>query len=211
MADIPGIPMPDPPPRPKVMRRVTTGIQWAENGPLAPWMHSYLQWLAGEKNGCLSVKGGDPGRRFGVTWSQKTAKANRLSSRKINMKVLRTLEQRADAIAYFEKLRVDLTFRARELMSDDIATNIEARREGLEAARSVQDHKAIKGYTDWVPDVAFPKKALGEDVAPRVIIHLGSKDAARLIGKVLNEPAEEISDIEYEVIEPKQLTDGEEE
>ncbi len=202
--------MPDPPKRPAkgVRRQVTTSRHWAELGPLVPWMLQYLQWLAQEPTGLLSVKGLNRGAASGVTWPQKTARASGIARKKIHMDTIRALEQRPDAVEYFEKLRSDLAYRAREMMSQDIGENVEARREGLAHARQEKDHKAIKGYTDWLPDVAFPKKAAGDDAPARVVIVIGSPAVAKQIGQALG-TEEDVTDIEYEVIETKLLTDGE--
>ncbi len=222
MAEIPGIP--DRIKRlPVHGKRVTTSKEWIAAGPLVPWMLAYLQWVAEQPNAVLSQSGvhkGYTGKGM-TTLSEKTAKAGLLSKRRISTTMIRTLEQRQDAIAYVEKLRADLQFRARELMQQDIATNIEARREGLQHARGYYktedgkevysplgvDHKAIKGYTDWVPEVAFPKKAPEEGKQAVIHLHIGSKAAQHLIAKALDEP-EDIQDVDVEVLDMKQLTDG---
>lgn len=211
--------------------RKTTTKRAITSGPLVPWMYLYLQWLALEPGGELSRPGLNRGAGTGVTWDQKTARAGRIAHRTMSQDSIRVLEQRPDAIAYFEKIRTDLSFRAKELISPDIATNVEARREGLQHARGfvrveverdgqkvieevfsplAVDPKAIEHYTRPVWDLAFPKKSQGDEVAPRITIYLGSKEAQALVGKVLNEPAEEVSDIEFEVIETKLLESGDE-
>jgi hypothetical protein len=208
MAEIPGVPDPKRKSPKTTKARITTTRHWAAKGALVPWMLQYLQWLAQQPSGLLSEKNVNRGAGTGVTWSEKTKAASRIARKPIYQEIIRILEQRPDAITYFEKLRADIAFRAREMMSEDIAVNIEARREGLVQAREAQDHKAIKGYTDWLPDVAFPKKSPGEESAPRITIYLGSKEAQALVGKVLAE-TEDVVDVEWEEIETKQLESGE--
>ena len=219
-------------------RRVTTGKAWIQKGPIAPWMRDYIHWLVQHPSGVLSrptPKGTPPVRRGPPTVSERTAYASRCARRKITTRMITDLEQRPDIVAYFEKLRADAQFLAREMMQRDLADNIEARREGLRQARGfvkaevehtdpetgektvevkeifsafAVDHRAIKGYTDWVPEVAFPKKGDGEAKAPRITINIGPGAAHDLIAKALSE--DEIQDVEFEVIETKQLEAGDE-
>lgn len=222
-------------------RRVTTGKQWIQKGPIVPWMREYIQWLAQHPSAVLCrprVEGEPPLRRGPPTTAERTAKAGLCARRKITGRMLQDLEKRKDIIEYFEKLRSDAQFMAREMMQRDLAENIEARREGLRQARGyvkvereievndrekvkvveevfkpdAVDHRAIKGYTDWVPEVAFPKKTDQAPAAPRITINIGpgNPETKALLGRVLGDE-EEIPDVEYEVIEPKQLTDGEDE
>ena len=221
-------------------RRVTTGKIWIQKGPIVPWMRDYIQWLAQHPSAALSrPTGGKPVRRGPPTTPERTAAASKFARRKITGRMLRDLEQRKDIGEYFDKLRADAQFMAREMMQRDLAENIEARREGLRQARGyvkvevehtnpetgekttemveqfspfAVDHRAIKGYTDWVPDVAFPKKTDDKQAAPRITINIGpgNPETKALLGKVLGDE-DEIPDVEYEVIQPKQLTDGEEE
>jgi len=211
VADIPGLPK-----RKrqstfgKKVARLTTTKHWIESGPLVPWMMGYLQWLANEPHGVLAQKGAHKGYsgRGGTTISQKTSKAGWLAKRKISQRMIRSLETRPDVVAYFEKLREDVIYRAREMMTQDLAVNIEARREGLEKARADGDIKEVRQYTDWVPQVAFPKKGAETPAAPRMVIHIHGKPAQDLVARALSEPAE-IQDVECEVLETKRLTDGE--
>lgn len=199
---IPGVPLPKRAKR----KPTTTTKRWVEMGPMVPWMRSYLQWLAIQPGSELVMQGAPRGYRGGsVTTSQKTKMASMYAGRGLSKDTVRLLELRPDVIEYFGKLQADAQFKAKEMLSQDISTNIEARREGLEVARAEKDHKAIKGYTDWVPEVAFPKKAPEEGVKTSVVIHLGSKQAQHLIGKALSG---EIQECEVEIIEPKQLNAG---
>lgn len=222
-------------------RRVTTSKAWIQKGPIAPWMREYIQWLANHPSAVLSQprpKGTPPVRRGPPTVSERTAAASKFARRKITTRMITDLEQRRDIVEYFDKLRADAQFLAREMMQRDLAENIEARREGLRQARGfvkaevehtdpetgektievkemfsafAVDHRAIKGYTDWVPEVAFPKKTDDKQAAPRITINIGpgNSETKALLGKVLSEE-EDIQDVEFEVIEPKQLEAGDE-
>ena len=207
MADIPGVPLPDPPKRKPTKRRVTTSKQWIERGPLAPWMYHYAQWLAEHPGAILARVGLVNHRRSPPTQQDRTAQASRCARRKITRALVVSLERRADFVDYFEKLRADAQFLARELLRGKISKNLEARDKGLDMAVTVSDHKAIEHYTRPFVELGFPKKAEKEDAAPRITINIGSADAKTLLAKVLDEP-DEVQDVEYEVIEPHQLTDG---
>lgn len=233
MAEIPGLP-PYKKRKPAKRKRVTTTPEYVAKGPLVPWMHRYLHWLAAEPSACLTGQG-----KSGVTLSQKTAQASLVSKRRISTNMIRQFELRPDVLEYFTKLRSDVQFMAKEMLQQDIATSIEARREGLHQARgyvkvekqvevrpgetvtTVQevfsplavDHRAIKGYTDYVVDVAFPKKAPEDGKQASVVIHIGDKTAARLIDNALAQarlPSPEVLDVEVEELPPQPKTEEQE-
>lgn len=209
MADIPGVPLPDPPNRKPTKRRVTTSKQWIAVGPLVPWMYAYAQWLVEHPDSALSRKNAPIGyRRSAPTTAERTLAASKFARRKITKISIGVLEQRDDFIGYFEKLRADAQFLAKELFRQDISRNIELRRKGLEAAAMAHDHKSVEHYTRPMVDLAFPKKLAVEEAKARVTINVIGNDAKALLGKVLEED-DEVLDVEWEEI-PKQLTDGEE-
>lgn len=172
------------------------------------WMRSYLQWLVQQPGSELCLKGAEIGRWRGgsVKIHDKTKMASMYAGRKVSQNLVRLLEQREDVIEYFAKLSVDAQFQAKEMLSRRVAMNVEARDEGLKEARAQKDVKEIRAYTDWVTEVAFPKKAPEEGVKTSVVIHLGSKQAQQLIGKALEG---QIEDCEVEVLETKALNPGE--
>ena len=105
----------------------------------------------------------------------------------------------------------------RELMKQDISLAVEARREGLKLTADVTtdpetgertfgrnfDHKAVRGYTEWLPQLACPKKQEDAPSSTKVVIHLGSRADQSLIARVLGEPAEELMDVEWEAFLPR--------
>lgn len=222
MAEIPGIPAPKRRKQPR-RRKVTTSKDWVERGALVPWMMAYAQWLSQQPAAQLSIKNGHPGHRRGPPGlSERTAKASLFSKAKIPTRVIRLLERREDFVEYFNRLRSDAQFQARELMQQDLAKNIEARRMALNVALDMvpdparpgemkpgpnADPRMVESFTRWVTDVAFPKKVSEEGKATRITINIGSASEARgLIGKVVE--GEEIQDVDYEVIETRLLESG---
>jgi hypothetical protein len=213
--------------------RVTTSLTWIQRGPLAPWMYKYLQWLAQQPEAVLSRKL-EPGQRAPLGrprpyTQERTAAASKFACRGITQRMIRELEQRKDAVEYFEKLRADVQFQAREAMKQDVMEGIEARREALQHARAREqpmrapdgtvvvhpdtgkpvmetlppDGKLIDTMTRWIPELAFPKKVDSAEQAPRVVIHLNSGDAkALLLGHTtpLLPSGEPATDVDYEVI-----------
>lgn len=211
---------------PGTKRRVTTCRDWILRGVLAPWMMQYAQWLAQQPGAELSVPGGR--KRGHPTIAERQAVVNKMARRKIQIALVWMLEQRPDFASYFEKMRTDAVFLVKETLKQDLLLNVEARRVGLERASDLQideatgepvrdaqgrrvygpmlDVKEVRQYTEFIPQVAFPKQAPREDAAPRIVIHLGSKDAKALIERALGEP--EIQDVEYEVIESEKPEPG---
>ena len=224
MADIPGVPY-EPRKSPKNPRsRVTTSLGWIERGPLAPWMYRYAMWLAEHPDAVLSTPGFRGGQRGHPTVSERTAKASLEAKRRIRTRAITTLEQRPDFRAYFEKLRGDVAFLAREVARKRITKNLEARDAALDAAAGriempdgttryiVADVKAVEQLTRPYLELAFPKKEREGEQKPTVVIHLGGKDAARALGLTAEGLLSEASDVEYEVIpNEKRLESGEEE
>jgi hypothetical protein len=215
---IPGIPLPH---RKKAkVRRVTTSIEWIERGPLAPWMYSYCLWLAQDPNAVLVKPDGHRLRRHGPTTQERTAKAGLLSKRKIPQRYIRALESREDFRAYFDKLRADHAFLAREHAKQKIVKNLEMRDLALDRAtgrvempdgtvkHGEVDIKAVEQLTRPYVELAFPKKEPEGEKAPRVVIHLGGQALQQLMGA----PQQvEATDVEFEVLEnPKALESGEE-
>ncbi len=225
MAEIPGIPF-KPRKKPKRKRNTSTTIHWVAraDSPLVPWMYAYAHWLAEQPAAELSRKNAPNGYRRGPpTTFQRTARASLLSKAKINVSIIQALEQRQDFIAYFEKLRSDVQFRARELMQAELANNVNARKMALNVALDLvpdpdrpgemkpgpnADPKTVESFTRWVTDVAFPKKAASEERAPKIVINIGAGEALGLIGKALEE--DEITDVDFEVVETKMLEAGDE-
>lgn len=206
--------------------RKTTSKAWIERGPLAPWMLGYAQWLAQHPEATLSVArvGKERWYRPPPKAAERSAKANKLARRVIPMNWLTLLERRPDFVDYFEKLRADAQFLARELARQHIAKNLEVRDVALDRASGLivmpdgtksygaMDYKAVETFTRPILEMAFPKKVDSAPQAPRVTINIGgaSAETRALLARVLETPDEEISDVEFEVIETKQLDAGEE-
>lgn len=203
----------------KRLARKTTSKHWIERGPLAPWMHAYLQWLAGHPEATLSramINGERVGRRFPST-IERSVMVNKLARRKIPVTSIQVLERRPDSVAYFEKLRSDAQFLAKEIARKSIAKNLEVRDLALDRASGkiempdgsvtygTMDIKAIETFTRPFVDMAFPKKAEAETVSPRITINIGagSPETKALLARVLGE--EDIPEIEYEIIPPKRI------
>jgi hypothetical protein len=192
-------------------------------------MLAYAQWLAQEPEAHLAAAG-----RRGVIHpcrAERTARANFFARRKIETKTLIALEQRTDFGDYFRKLQEDAQFQVREMMVQDLTLNVQARRVALERAADLKmnedgsvemgkdgrpvfgpmvDVKEVRQLTEFVPALAFPKRVEPELTAPRITIHIGSREAKALIGKVLAETEEEVSDVEYEVVEPEPIEEDNE-
>jgi hypothetical protein len=201
-------------------RRLTTSPQWIAQGPLAPWMLRYAQWLIQQPEAELAIPNKGSRKRMGPRISERTAYASLTAKRKINKDYINTLEQRPDFREYFDKCRADVAFLTKELMKRSVHVAVEAREEALGRASgrvempdgSVRygemDIKAVNDLTRWVPEVAFPKKDLAAEKPPTIVLHLGDGASRKLLGTL---GQEEPQDVEYEVIEnQKLLTDGEE-
>lgn len=182
------------------------------------WMTNYLAWLATHPEAELSKPSKGGYFRPIPTTAQRIAKASFLANRRISPALIKELERRPDSIDYFTKIQQDVAFRARELAQQTLAYEIEARAEGLRQAmgnapgegfKSVIDHRAVQGYTSHIPDLAYPKKVMGQESAPRITINIVGADAQRQIAKVFERGNEEILDVEVEEVEMKRLTDGE--
>ena len=193
-------------------KRVKTSKRWVETGPLAPWMQLYAQWLAGEPGAELAgERGGEGYRARHPTNPVRASKASFFAKRVVQTELVRKLEKRADFRDYFEKLRADTAFHAKELAREQIAANFEARANGLHWAVQARDIGQIEKYTRPYVDHAFPKKVDHDRLEmPRVIIQVGGKEAKRLIAEALADDQKAIPEVEYEVIETKRLTEGEE-
>ncbi len=223
MAEIPGVPF-KPRKKPKRKRNTSTTLHWVARpgSQLVPWMYAYGRWLAEQPSAELSRKDAPNGYRRGPpTTSQRTNQASMIAKARINQDIIRALEQRPDFIAYFEKLRSDAQFQAKELMQAELAKNVRARAIALDIALDMvpdparpgemmpgpnADPKTVESFTRWVTDVAFPKKVADTQAAPRIVINIGAGDAKGLIGKALEE--DEIADVEFEVVETKMLEAG---
>lgn len=215
------MPTPDKPKRKKP--RVTTSLTWIERAEsLAPWMTQYCLWLAQHPEAVLSKPMPEKDENGRRGWarprpytSERTARASRFACRKISARLIQALERRKDFIALFEKCRADAQFMARQLGQQQIIQNFEAREIGLQAALGEKDekgkyksvdHKSIEHYTRPFVELAFPKKVEGQEQAPRIVINIsGGGSLAPLLGA----GDDEIPDVDYEIIPPKQLTDGE--
>jgi hypothetical protein len=216
MADIPGIPMPEPRKRAK-MARVTTSKRWIDMGPLVPWMHRYALWLAEHPDAWLTEKGGKGGYRGYPTRAQRTAKASAEAKRKISGPLCQRLEQRDDFRAYFQKLREDAAFKAKQVADRDIVFNLEARGAALRSVANkvtmpdgterwvVDDPKIVEQMTRPYLELAYPKKGAETEKPPTIVLHLGSGDAKKLLG-LTSEP--EAVDVEYEIIENEKLLEA---
>lgn len=189
------------------MPRRKTSKRWVEHGPRCQWMESYIQWLAGEPGAELTGTDTKYRSRY-PTSDERAAKASFFAKRPIQRQLIVLLERRPDIRDYFDKVRGDTQFHARELAKAQIARNFELREKGLELAYQMGDHKSVEHYTRPYVDHGMPKKVNDAPQAPRVIIQIGSSDAQKLIGRVLKEDAPQ--EIEYEVLDVKQLGPGEE-
>jgi hypothetical protein len=201
-------------------RRVTTSPQWIAQGPLAPWMLRYAQWLIQQPEAELAIPNKGSRKRMGPRISERTAYASLTAKRRITKEYINVLEQRADFRDYFDKCRADVAFLTKELMKRSIHVAVEAREEALGRASGriempdgtvqygTMDIKAVNDLTRWVPEVAFPKKDATAEKPPTIVLHLGDGASRKLLGTL---GQEEPQDVEYEVIEnQKLLTDGEE-
>jgi hypothetical protein len=193
--------------------------RWMQMGPLSPWMMSYCQWLVGYPGAELSKKGVYRSRL--PSGLERQAKMEALTHRSIRPEYVAHFEKRADVAEYFDKLRADAAFHARELAKDQVAANLEARAVALERAsgRVVMPDGTVKyaemnlsevrQLTAPYLDLAFPKVEKGGEKAPRIVIQIGSPEAMKQIKAALEE---DVVDGEFEVEElPKQLPAGEEE
>jgi hypothetical protein len=183
-------------------------------------MAKYCQWLASIPGAELS--GSEEEYRSRTPKSiEREAMVGKLTNRTIPRQYIRLLEQRPDVRAYFDKIRADAAFHARELAKDQVAANLEARAEALKRASgriempdgTVQyaemNLSEVRQLTAPYLDLAFPKVEKGGERAPRIVIQIGSPEAMKQIKAVIEE---DVVDGEFEVEElPKQLPAGEEE
>jgi hypothetical protein len=200
--------------------RVTTSREWIERGPLAPWMYAYAQWLAEHPEAVLRRPGGGQVKRGRPRTWERTAAASRFARRKIRTMAVGLLESREDFRAYFQRLRDDAQFLAREIARQKIAKNLEVRDVALDrAAGRVEmpdgtvtygkmDVKAVEQFTRPYVELAFPKKLAEEEQKPRIVLHLGSGESKKLLGLA---ETDDIQDVSFEVIETPKLLEGGEE
>jgi hypothetical protein len=198
-------------------RRVTTSPQWIAQGPLAPWMLRYAQWLIQQPEAELAIPNKGSRKRMGPRISERTAYASLTAKRRITKEYINVLEQRADFRDYFDKCRADVAFLTKELMKRSIHVAVEAREVALERASGrilmpdgttqygTMDIKAVNDLTRWVPEVAFPKKDLAAEKPPTIVLHLGDGASRKLLGTL---GQEEPQDVEYEVIENQKLLEA---
>jgi hypothetical protein len=177
----------------------------------------YAQWLVQHPEAELTAAKGEKAKRsHHPTSLERQAKATTFARRRIDRRLITLLERREDFRSYFEKMRADAQFLARELLQADVAENVEARRIGLRKAvdRKVDDqgnvtygdnvdHAAVERYTHPFVDLAFPKKIEREQQAPRITIHLSPDQHKALLAK-----PDDILDVEWEEIPREQITDG---
>lgn len=198
--------------------RVTTSKEWIEHGALVPWMFKYLNWLAEQPDAMLAIPAGEGNRKRGRPYaSERAAKCTILAGRRILKQSLTKLEQREDVIAYFNRLRSDAQFKARELALATITRNLEARELGLAKALDEENKGAgmdltlVERFTRPIIDFALPriKDTPEAPKAPVITINLiGNHDAQKLLGRVLAETTDD-DPLDYEIIETKQLESGE--
>jgi hypothetical protein len=198
-------------------RRVTTSPQWIAQGPLAPWMLRYAQWLIQQPEAELAIPNKGSRKRMGPRISERTAYASLTAKRRITKEYINVLEQRADFRDYFDKCRADVAFLTKELMKRSIHVAVEAREVALERASGriqmpdgstqygAMDIKAVNDLTRWVPEVAFPKKDATAEKPPTIVLHLGDGASRKLLGTL---GQEEPQDVEYEVIENQKLLEA---
>jgi hypothetical protein len=171
-------------------------------------MKQYAQWLAGEPGAELT--GSRPGYRARHPMAEvRAAKASFCAHRTVQAELVRKLEKRADFRDYFEKLRADTQFHAKELVQRQIPRNFELRAEGLEMAYRAGDYSQIRHFTEPFIAHAVPKmKVERQESAPRIVIQIGSAEAKKMIDKALSEE-EEPKEVDWEVVETKLLEGGE--
>jgi hypothetical protein len=198
-------------------RRVTTSPQWIAQGPLAPWMLRYAQWLIQQPEAELAIANKGGRKRLGPRISERTAYASLTAKRKIGKEYINVLEQRADFREYFDKCRADVAFLTKELMKRSVHVAVEAREEALKRASGrvdmpdgsvayiAMDVKSVNDLTRWVPEVAFPKKDATAEKPPTIVLHLGDGASRKLLGTL---GQEEPQDVEYEVIENQKLLEA---
>ena len=198
-------------------------LRWIEQGPLTPWMYAYAQWLVGE-NGELSAEKGSYRARH-PTGEVRSVKASSLAGRKVPRQHVARLEKRQDFRAYFQKLQQDAAFLAKELARQQIAANLEARAVALERASGrlkmpdgtvkylEMDIGEVRQLTAPFVELAFPKKEQAAEQRQVIVLQIGG-EARKLIEEAvagaIEGPREAVEGEDYEVIERKQLTDGEE-
>ena len=171
-------------------------------------MKQYARWLAGYPGAELT--GMRPGYRARHPMGAvRAAKASFFAHRTVQEQLVRQLEKRVDVREYFEKLRADTAYHAKELARDQIARNFEAREQGLEMAVKAEDHKAVEHYTRPFVEHGFPKKERDEAGVQKVVINLFGatpEQKAMVLKAMAGEPVEEL---EYEIIpNDKLLGDG---
>jgi len=190
-----------------VKKPTTTSKDWIERGPLVPWMFKYVCWLAEQPEAELSAPrtSGKFRKRSRPYASERAAKATSLAHRRIPQQYITKLEQREDVIEYFNRLRTDAQFKARELVIATIQRNLDLRDKGLSMAEEAGDYRAIETFTKPFVDLALPKQQQPTEQKPRITINLiGNQDAQKLLGKVL---ADEPDEVDFEVIETKKDED----
>lgn len=199
--------------------RITTSNEWIQRGPLVPWMHKYICWLAEQPEAMLSLRGSEGNRKRGRPYvSERAIKCTMFAGRRILRQYVTALEQREDVVEYFNRLRSDAQFKARELAIQTITRNLEAREAGLAKALD-EEHKGegmdpalVERFTRPVIDWALPKvrDAAEQPKAPVITINLlGNLDAQKLLGRVLAETDADDLPLDYEIIETKELESGE--
>ena len=206
-------------------RRTTTPSGIERVAEMQPWMERYALWLASEPEAELARPKGEGGKRgHAVPVAERIIKARAFSGRPMDKDKIRLLEQRPDVREFFEKVRTDAQFHAKELATRLIAQKFEARELGLQKALDKQidpvtgkafagpeaDVKAIEHYTRPAWELAFPKKANeGAVPPPRIIINLAgmSDERKKLWLSGITEP-EEPDDVEWEIIASPKDTDG---
>ena len=193
--------------------------RWVENGPLAPWMVRYTQWLAAYPGAELTGTHEDYRSRY-PTGDERAARASEYSGRVVQRQLVALLEKRKDLREYFDKLRTDAVYHAKELARNQVARNFRAREMALDKALDLQpdgklgpeaDVRAVETFTRPFVELAFPKKTEGDKAPQRVVINLIGMPAEqkKMLLSGVTEP-EEDDTIDYEIIEnEKLLTDGE--
>jgi hypothetical protein len=184
-------------------------------------MVKYLQWLVSIPGAELKGTKGEFRARVPKA-IEREAMMQKLTGRQIPKRYVYMLESRPDVREYFDKLRADAAFHARELAKDQVAANLEARAEALKRASgriempdgTVQyaemNLSEVRQLTAPYLDLAFPKVEKSGAAAPRIVIQIGSDTAMKQIKAVLEEE-EDVVDGDFEVEElPKQLPAGEE-
>jgi hypothetical protein len=160
------------------------------------WGRLYAQWLVKHPDAELTRSHGAGYRRRRPSNAERVDKLSQVLGRRIHPEWVRFLEKRADFAAYFERLRDDPRFLARELSRQRIAESLRTRSAALAEAQRTGDIDAIEKHTRWVVELAFRPQRPRRKQTPPITIQIGTP--APLPTNVVEI---EVNDVEHEVVQ----------